>query len=109
MLFLVRARGLEPSGERHAAPLTTRGFSPTYWRYLAFAALAVMGFAHFALIAFRFAADNVVAPATIPLLIALAMGVDAGAAYLVAFSILIELASLALLARVLRAAPRAGA
>ncbi|HKI58460.1 MAG TPA: MFS transporter [Trueperaceae bacterium] len=83
MLFLVRARGLEPSGERHTAHLTTRGFSPTYWRYLAFAALAVMGFAHFALIAFRFAADNVVAPATIPLLFALAMGVDAAAAYLV--------------------------
>jgi len=83
MLFLVRARGLEPTGERHAAPLTTRGFSQTYWRYLAFAALAVMGFAHFALVAFRFGADRVVAPAVIPLLFALAMGVDAGAAYLV--------------------------
>ena len=33
----LRARGLEPSGERHAAPLTTRAFSPTYWRYLALA------------------------------------------------------------------------
>lgn len=83
MLFLVRARGLEPTGERHATPLDARGFSTTYWRYLVFSSLAVMGFAHFALVAFRFGVDRVVAPATIPLLFALAMGVDAGAAYAV--------------------------
>jgi len=83
MLSLVRARGLEPAGDRATAPFDTRGFSPTYWRYLVFASLAVMGFAHFALVAFRFGADAVVTPASIPLLFALAMGVDAGAAYLV--------------------------
>ena len=81
---LAPARRLEPEGERQAAPrLSTRGFSPLYWSYLAFAALAVAGFAHFALVAFRFGADGVLPPAAIPLLFALAMGVDAGAAYLV--------------------------
>ncbi|MEJ2667219.1 MAG: MFS transporter [Deinococcales bacterium] len=83
LLVLLRARGLEPSGDRQVRRLSTRGFSATYWRYLAFATVAVAGFAHFVLIAFRFGADRVVAPAAIPLLFALAMGVDAGVAYLV--------------------------
>ncbi|MEJ2291916.1 MAG: MFS transporter [Deinococcales bacterium] len=84
MVVLLRARGLEPEGERHEVRrLDARGFSALYWRYLAFAALAVAGFAHFALIAFRFGTAGVVPPAAIPLLFALAMGVDAGAAYLV--------------------------
>jgi MFS family permease len=78
------ARGLEPPRqEQHAAPrMSLRGFSALYWRYLLFAALSVAGFAHFALVAYRFGTDGVVAPATIPLLFALAMGVDAGAAFL---------------------------
>jgi len=84
LVVLLRVRGLEPEGERHdVRRLDTRGFSTLYWRYLAFAALAVAGFAHFALIAFRFGSAAVLPPATIPLLFALAMGVDAGAAYLV--------------------------
>ena len=85
LAVLRRARRLEPEGERQqrGRTLDARGFSPLYWRYLAFAAVSVAGFAHFALIAWRFGAEGVLPPAAIPLLFALAMGVDAGAAYLV--------------------------
>lgn len=84
LLVLLRARGLEPVGDRaQAAGLDARGFTRLYWRYLAFAAVSVAGFAHFALVAYRFGADGVLPPAAIPLAFALAMGVDAGAAYLV--------------------------
>jgi predicted MFS family arabinose efflux permease len=58
----------------------TRGFPRAYWIYLVAAVLVAAGFAGFPLIAFHFGRTRVVAPGTIPLLYAFAMGVDAIAA-----------------------------
>ena len=81
LAFLVTARGLEPAREEH--PRAERAtFSPAYRRYLAFVVLGVAGFAHFVLIAYRLEVTHLVSAPTIPLLFALAMGVDAAAAYL---------------------------
>lgn len=82
LLFLLRARGLEPPPP-HAAPRTDTPFSRLYWRYLAFVAVGVAGFAHFTLLAYHLEVRALVAPAAIPLLFALAMGVDAVTALVV--------------------------
>ncbi len=84
LVVLARVRRVGPA----AAPLDTDArtdappFPPIYRRYLAFSALTVAGFAHFALVAFRLGTDGALAPAAIPLVFGVAMGVDAGAAYL---------------------------
>ncbi len=84
LAFLVIARRLQPSrAATTATGETTTAFPPTYWRYLIFVALGVVGFAHFVLIAYRLEVTHLVTTATIPLLFALAMGVDAIVAYLV--------------------------
>lgn len=82
LLFLLRARGLEPPPP-HTAPQAGLSFSRLYWRYLAFVAVGVAGFAHFVLLAYHLEVRALVAPATIPLLFALAMGVDAATALVV--------------------------
>jgi MFS family permease len=53
-----------------------------YRRYMAFTFLAVLGFAPFPLIGYHLVTQDVVADSTVPLLFALAMAVDAGAALL---------------------------
>lgn len=55
----------------------------SFWAYAAFTFLSVAGFAGFPLIAYHLVAQNVVPQAQIPILYAVAMGVDAGAALLV--------------------------
>lgn len=80
LAFLVAARGLQPARETHPTDERT-AFSPAYWRYLVFVVLSVAGFAHFVLIAYRLEVNQLVPGATIPLLFALAMGVDAVVAY----------------------------
>ena len=80
LVLLGRARGLEPARSWPAAHRASRGLSPAYWRFLTVVAVVMAGFAHFALVAYRLQAQHVVAPAVIPLLFALAMGIDAGAA-----------------------------
>jgi len=57
-----------------------KGFSRTFWIYLAAVALVAAGFADFPLIAFHFKKASVVSEAWIPLFYAIAMGVDALAA-----------------------------
>jgi MFS family permease len=52
-------------------------FPKAFWLYTLFAFLSVAGFANFQLIAYHFAARSIVPQAQIPLLYALAMGVDA--------------------------------
>lgn len=80
--ILVFVRRRQPPPEPIAsAEGATAAFSPIYWRYLAFVALGVAGFAHFVLVAYRLEITHLVAPAGIPLLFALAMGVDAIVAY----------------------------
>lgn len=85
LAILVTVRRLQPPREPTAATAPTEpaavGFSPTYWRYLIFVTLGVTGLAHFVLIAYRLETAHVVAAGTIPLLFALAMGVDAVASY----------------------------
>lgn len=57
-----------------------KGFSRTFWIYLAAVALIAAGFADFPLIAFHFKNASVLSDAWIPLFYAIAMGVDALAA-----------------------------
>lgn len=64
---------LTPSGQ-------TRGFPAAFWLYLPAAALVAAGFADFPLIAFHLGREGIISDAAIPVLYALAMGVDAAAA-----------------------------
>ncbi len=57
-----------------------RGFSRAYWLYAAFTALSVGGYATFAVLAYHLEVRHIVAAAVIPLVYAVAMGVDALAA-----------------------------
>jgi len=60
----------------------TRRFSPIYWLYLAAMMLVAAGFADFPIIAFHFSQARIVSPGLIPVLYAVAMGVDALSALL---------------------------
>jgi MFS family permease len=60
--------------------LTTQGFSRTFWVYLIAAGFFAAGFADFPLIAYHFQKASVATPVAIPVLYAVAMGVDALAA-----------------------------
>jgi len=63
------------AGAAHAGRLPRR-----FWLYLAATALLAAGFADFPLVAFHLVREGVVGAPSVPLLYALAMGVDAGAA-----------------------------
>ncbi|MGH8280101.1 MAG: MFS transporter [Gammaproteobacteria bacterium] len=80
LFFLWRARRLEPAArsEQHAAERVH--FDRRYYLYLAFAAVTILGFAHFILVSYHLAASHRMAPALIPVLFAVAMGADALAA-----------------------------
>ena len=67
-----RPRELEPV----AQSVATKGFPRHFWLYLAAIAMVAAGFADFALIAFHFGQSGVVSPELIPILYAVAMGVD---------------------------------
>jgi MFS family permease len=71
-----RPQDLEPT----TPVLKTEGFPRTYWLYLAAVALVAAGYADFPLIAFHFEKTGSVPGPWIPLLYAVAMGVDALAA-----------------------------
>ena len=68
-----RPRDLECVSSR----LAVRGLSRTYWLYLSGAALAAAGFVDVPLIAFHFQMTALASPSLIPVLYAVAMGVDA--------------------------------
>ncbi len=59
---------------------TFRGFSGRFWLYTAFTAASVTGFATFGVLSYHLEVRHVVAPALIPVVYAVAMGVDALAA-----------------------------
>lgn len=63
--------------ETKAVPLSTHGFTATYWLYLGAVGLVAAGYADFPLMAYHFGKQEVVAPNQIALLYALAMGTDA--------------------------------
>ncbi|HXR48407.1 MAG TPA: MFS transporter [Candidatus Limnocylindrales bacterium] len=67
---------------RKPVKLETRGFSKTYWLYVAAGALIAAGFADFSLIAFHFQKAAVVAQSVVPVFYALAM-VTSGCASLI--------------------------
>lgn len=85
MLVLISARVQYPDPRDLEPPQPTVGgdrYTRTFWLYLAGAGLVGAGFADFALIAFHFQRADVVSAEMIPLLYALAMGLDGGAALL---------------------------
>ena len=63
--------------EKKAESLTQLSFDKTFWIYLSAIGLVAAGFIDFPLIAYHFSTQNRVDPTWIPLLYALAMGVDA--------------------------------
>ncbi|MEM1657938.1 MAG: MFS transporter [Candidatus Jordarchaeales archaeon] len=74
--------GLRPRYE--AAPQLLKTLDKRFWMYNLIAALSVVGFLHYSLIAYR--AGGVIEPWLIPLLYAAAMGVDALAAGVLGFA-----------------------
>lgn len=83
LLVLVAARLLYPRPrdlEIGTPPLTTQGLGRSFWLYLAAVALIAAGFADFPLIAYHFERAAVAPAGWIPVLYAIAMGVDALAA-----------------------------
>ncbi|MCX2726299.1 MFS transporter [Thermomicrobium sp. 4228-Ro] len=82
LVLLVAWRG-EPEPEtletHHPVPVPVGGssrLSAAFWRYAAFTAVTTLGFAPFALLSYHFETQHLVPAATIPLLYALAMGID---------------------------------
>ncbi len=68
--------------ETEAAAAADGALPKRFWVYLAGVSLLAAGYADFPLIAFHFRQAEVLGPSAIPLVYALAMGVDAGAALL---------------------------
>jgi hypothetical protein len=82
LTVLLVARTLHPHPrdmERDVAPSlhAVVGFPRSFWLYLAFVGVSVAGYAHFQLISYHFKVEAITSDAQIPVLFALAMGVDA--------------------------------
>ena len=88
LVFLFVARKRVPSPEKLEAPVTVtkqevtkkevRGRLPRiFWFYSIFTFLSVSGFAHFQVISYHFKVKSIVTDVQIPILYAIAMGVDA--------------------------------
>lgn len=80
LALLLIARTLYPKPDdpepASAQTVPARGYSRTFWLYLAGAALVAAGFADYPLIAYHFARAKVAAPDWIPAFYAVAMGVS---------------------------------
>ena len=72
--------GLEPAPHRARRLQTVRGFSRRFWLYTAFTAASVTGFATFGVLSYHLEVRHVIAAPLIPVVYAVAMGVDALAA-----------------------------
>ena len=82
VLLIARWRFPQPSElASHTPPLAVEGFSQRFWLYLVAISLIAAGYADFPLIAFHLERTLVMPSAWIPVLYALAMAVDALAAY----------------------------
>lgn len=73
-------RDLEVSGVDRPPPAEGLRLSRAFWFYLGFVAFSVAGYANFQLVSYHFQKSSVVPAAGIPVVFALAMGVDALAA-----------------------------
>ncbi|KAF5088946.1 Major Facilitator Superfamily protein [anaerobic digester metagenome] len=83
IIVLIVSRFLYPRPqdmERTMPQLDMKGFKRNYWIYMAGVALLAAGFADFPIIAYHFQGQAIVSQAMIPVLYAVAMGVDALAA-----------------------------
>ncbi len=81
IVFITRFLYPNPSNlEVKKLTVEVRGFSPRYWLYMVAVGLVAMGFADWALVAYHFEAKKLFTDSAVPLLYALAMGVDALAA-----------------------------
>jgi len=83
LAVLLRARFLFPHPralESKTPELDPRGYAPSFWLYLAATGCIAAGFADYPLLAYHFEKVGSVSATAIPLLYALAMGVDAVAA-----------------------------
>ncbi len=78
---LIIARYLVPHPEKFETSKTASNLpdklTTTFWVYTAFSAFAIIGFASFPVVAYHLKANAIVSDAAIPLLYAVAMGVDA--------------------------------
>jgi MFS family permease len=87
MLWAARRKVPAPEAMEQSHPLPTPALSgklpQAFWLYTLFAFLSVAGFANFQLIAYHLAARSIMPQAQIPLLYALAMGVDAVVALII--------------------------
>ena len=87
VLAFLRRRAPDPAAfsgavpAARALPVTGRGFSALYWRYAAFTAATLAGFATFAVLAYHLHRHHVVSDAQIPVIYAVAMGAAALAAF----------------------------
>lgn len=83
LIMLLNARRLYPrpqsleAAEEASAVAESRRFPRVFYLYLGFVAVSVAGYANFQLISYHFQASSLVPQAQIPLLFAIAMGVDA--------------------------------
>lgn len=81
IVVLVVAKILVPHPEHFEAHVNHDTLPDTltkiFWLYTSFSAFAIIGFASFPIIAYHLKSQNIVADMTIPLLYAIAMGVDA--------------------------------
>ena len=82
LFFLWRLRGQRADETKRPPSLHVQGFSAAYYVYLAFSVLSVLGYVHFVIVTYHLQYTHRLAPALIPLLFGLAMGVDAVAAFL---------------------------
>lgn len=83
LLTLAAARITYPNPselEAARAPVASKGLGRAYWLYLVAAALVAAGYADFPLIAFRLQKEGIASAAWVPVLYAIAMGMDAVAA-----------------------------
>lgn len=81
LFCLGRAQATEPERASVATPRRRVRFAASYYRYMAFAAITVLGFSHFILVAFHLQVTHRLTPPFIPVLFAVAMAADAVAAF----------------------------
>jgi len=80
LLFLWRARGIDAGESTRSSATDGKRLDPRYYLYLGFSVISVLGFSHFILVGYHLGYTHSMPPAHIPLLFAVAMGVDALAA-----------------------------
>lgn len=80
IVTLLTARSMYPQPiefEKKGAEITSQGLSQTFWIYVVAAGLLAAGFVDFPLMAYHFQKDSLASQAMIPVLYAVAMGLEA--------------------------------